>query len=307
MRVQLGRLTDGVHRPVLGGTKMEMNIEGRGRRPNDKRLQHFVPRSYLRAFANEAGQLAAILREPFEVRSVHVNTVAVESHFYKIRRADGTASDDLEDALAKFDGKIPGILERATSSAPLTAADVQDMRELYANLAVRSHLGRDLLVDQVRAARERIESEYEAKFPGDEAERRDRVLDGVIRSVFDHPDKYATDPETVSRLAIIGRAQDLLKTMPRYACVFESTDLEFIASDAPFAALDPASPPGPVESYGPKFSAPHIELTLPLGRHHAVLFSNVPIRESRAHQCVWRRCHKRSDRILRQADDRCAP
>lgn len=108
-----------------------------------KRRHHFVPRSYLRAFADRNEQLLAILRDPYEVRSVSVDTVAVEHDFYKIRRADGTLCDDLEDALAEFDGIIPGIVRKATSDALLDPDDLSDLRRLYANLIARGQLGRD--------------------------------------------------------------------------------------------------------------------------------------------------------------------
>lgn len=82
---------------------------------NIKHRHHFVPRSYLRAFADKDEQLLAIFREPYEGRSVSVGSVAVERDFYKIRRADGSQCDDLEDALAEFDGLIPDIVRKATS------------------------------------------------------------------------------------------------------------------------------------------------------------------------------------------------
>lgn len=85
-----------------------------------KRLHHFVTRSYLRSFAN-LDQLLAALRDAGEPRSVHVNSVGAEHNFYKARRAESGLSDDVEDALAEFDGAIPQIIRRSTSDEQVTA------------------------------------------------------------------------------------------------------------------------------------------------------------------------------------------
>jgi len=244
---------------------------------NIKHRHHFVPRSYLRAFADKDEQLLAILREPYEGRSVSVGSVAVERDFYKIRRADGSQCDDLEDALAEFDGLIPDIVRKATSDELIDGVQAANLRMMYAVLIARSQLGRDSLITDVATMRDRIEREFEAKFPDEPAGRQASLLDGVIRGVFDHPETYAVDPETVSRLSLLELAADFEANMPRHVCVFKSPDLEFITSDAPFAWFDPERHPDSGEVDGPSFRAPRVELTMPIGRQHAVLFANISL------------------------------
>lgn len=249
---------------------------------NAKHRHHFVPRSYLREFAEKNEQLLAILREPYEVRSVRVGGVAVERDFYKIRRADGSQCDDLEDALAEFDALIPEIVRKATSDEELEPVDAADLRTMYAILIARGQLGRDSLIAEVAAMRERIAREFQSKFPDESADHHAPLLDGVIRGVFEHPEQYAADPETVSRLALLQLAADFEASMPRYVCVMESPELEFITSDAPFAWFDPERRPDAGEVDGLRFRAPRVELTMPIGRRHAILFANIAV-PARAH------------------------
>ena len=223
--------------------------------------------------------MLAILREPCEVRNVNVSTVAVEKYFYKIRRSNGEICDDLEDALAEFDGSIPQIVAKAASGLQMSTGDLEDLRMLYSNLVARGQLGRDSLIGDVSSARERIEREFAAEFPQEALEKHRSLLDGIIRSVFDHPEGYATDPETVSRLALVRLAVDFKANMPGHVCVLESPNLELITSDAPFSWFDPMRPPDQADIDGPSFLAPRVELTFPISRHHAVMFANVPLPE----------------------------
>jgi hypothetical protein len=208
-----------------------------------KWLQHFVPRSYLRGFAADDGRLLGILRKPYEARSLHVDHVAAEGGFYKVRRSDGTLSDDVENKLAEFDGRIPQIVGHATSADDISPGQIAGLRMLYANLAARSHRGRDLLLAEVQRARKRVEREYERDFPGDSPQQRDRIVDSVIRQVFNHPEGYAADPETVSRVAIPRLARDVFATLPLHACVLASEALDSLRRTLRLLRLIPRNHP----------------------------------------------------------------
>jgi hypothetical protein len=242
-----------------------------------KSRHHFVPRSYLRAFADADERMLTILREPFEVRGpVHTRNVAAEHGFYKVRRADGSLSDAVEDDLAVFDGTIPAIVRNVTSGKALNKDRLDGMRRLYAVMATRSHLGRDYIIADVEAMLRRAEQSYDVTFPDGNPEERDRLVDQVMREVWDQPDEYATDAETISRATIITRANKIMSGMPRSACIIRAPqEIEFFTSDTPHASFDAKDLPLEAGVYGSAFSAPLIELTMPLDRRHAVLFANV--------------------------------
>lgn len=246
-----------------------------------KKKQHVVPQSYLRAWADGGNQLRAILREPrdpdHDYVVLSVRDAAAENYFYAVRGADGTPLDDVEDALEKFDGMVPEIVRRATVDGAHGGVTVDNLKYMYANFAARNKLGRDMLVEHVAAMRAKVERMFEGAFPGESAADNADLLDDLMRNVWEHPARYAPDPNTISRLAILSKADDLHNMMPKYACVLESEQVEFLTSDAPFGAFEPQSPPSGSEVYGPAYDDPRIELTLPLDRRHAVLFANVPM------------------------------
>jgi hypothetical protein len=240
-----------------------------------------VPQAYLRAWVDDRDQLRAIMREPknpdHDFLVTHVRDAASQNYFYAVRAADGTPLDDLEDMLAEFDGMIPNIVKRATADAWHSEVTVDNLKYMYANFAARNELGRDMLVEHVAAMRTKAERMFERDFPGESAADNADVLDDLMRKVWEAPAHYAPDPDTISRLAILPKADDLHKMMPKYACVVESEKVEFFTSDAPFGAFDPSNPPDGSGSYGPAWDDPRVELTLPLTRRHAVLFANVPM------------------------------
>jgi len=242
-----------------------------------KNLQHFVPRSYLRAFADPDGQLLAILRDPYEVRSVNVATVAAERWFYKLRREDGTLSDELEDALATLDSQIPEIVARVTGRGKVERADLERLRRLYAVIVCRGHVGRDFILEEVKDTRARVEQDYGREFPGDDDGTRQKFVDLVLRRHFDHPDDMATDPETMSRANILRLTDQLLRELPTNVCIIESQAHDFCTSDAPFSAFNPQNPPTGDGRYDPDMSSPLVELTLPITSRHLALFANRPM------------------------------
>ena len=190
---------------------------------------------------------------------------------------DGTISDDLEDALANLDGQIPATLRAATSASPLTDHEAQAIRCLYALLASRGHRGRGMIIEQVQADRKFIEQDYDRHFPCDNQARREYHLGAVIRQIYEHPENYSTDAETVSRLNVLRQYRDILDDLPQYICVLESKSHDFLTSDAPFTAHDASKLPGQTSVYGINFASPTVELTLALGRRHAALLSNRPM------------------------------
>jgi len=246
-----------------------------------KKRHHVVPQSYLRAFADDREMLRSIQREPKDGDNdyiiLSVKDAAVERYFYRVHRADGSPCDDLEDALGKFDALIPEIVRRAITEEPLSRRTIDDLKYLYANFAARNGLGRDMLIEEVSEMKSRVARDFEKAFPDESALEHKELLDSVIRGVFDHPEMYSADPETISRLAIIPKSLEVYEMMPAHACVLESTEVELLTSDAPFGAFDPDDLPKATGVYGPAFSSPRVELTLPLDRKHAVLFANIPM------------------------------
>ncbi len=238
-----------------------------------KKLQHFVARSYLRGFANN-GALWGWFREPNEVRDVHVNTIAAEHGFYDVALADGTPCDDLEDALAVFDGMTPALIRSCVSDPRLSKKDVDGVRWLYATLLARNHQGRDRLVPEVKRLSEKVGEMYDEDFPSDPG-RRTWAIHTVLREHFSLPDRFAVDPDTISRLNVLNLAENLMSAMPRNVCILRSKAQNFFTSDAPCAYFDPISPPRAGEVSGIyDFASDSLELTLPLDRRHAALIAN---------------------------------
>ena len=241
-----------------------------------KRLNHFNPRSYLRAFADPDGNMLTIKREPYEVIRTNVARVAAERDFYTLRRADGSPSDDLEDALGSVDARIPRIIDRVVGEHDLSDADVADLGRLYAVLLARGPIGRDFILDEVRTTRSRLERDFIATFPDEEASRN-RVVDRVIRDVYDLPAEFSADPSTVSRLNVLRLADEIERALPKFVCVMRSTAWDFLTSDTPCSAFDPEAPPTGDGIYGVDYSSPTLELTLPISRRHLAVFANKPM------------------------------
>jgi hypothetical protein len=243
----------------------------------DRKLHHhFVAASYLRGFSNN-DMLWGWFRELNEVRDVHIRYVAQEKGFYDLRLVDGGQSDDLENALAAFDGFIPSIISGAIAPTA-TEADVEKVRELFANTIARNHQGRDLRIPEATVARQRVEDMYDADFPDTDPAQRAWAIEYVMREVFDVPAHLAPTPETISRLNILTLASDILVAMPQHVCIFESDAQFFFTSDAPTSYFDSAEGHPTEGVTGPKsFSSPGLELTIPLDRKHAALIANAPL------------------------------
>lgn len=243
----------------------------------DKKLHHhFVAASYLRGFSNN-DLLWGWFRDINEVRDVHIRYVAQEKGFYDLHLVDGGRSDDLENALAAFDGFIPSIISGAIAPTA-TESDIGRVRELYANTMARNHQGRRLKIPEATAVRQRVEEMYDADFPDSDPAQRLWAIEYVMREVFDVPTHLAPTPETISRLNILTLASDMLMVMPLHVCILESNAQFFFTSDAPTSYFDPAEGPPSEGVTGPKsFSSPGLELTIPLDRTHAALIANVPL------------------------------
>lgn len=257
--------------------KHPTRAEGFRMAEHGKSLHHFIPRSYLRVFSND-GRLASMLREPYEVRDTHVNTVAAEHKFYKVFTLDGSPSDDVEDELATFDGLIPGIVSAAVASSRLSDEATEGVRHLYAMLLARNHQGRDHLVHDVRERHNFLNESFDSRFPEHDAAQREKIVGLVMREYYSVPNHLNLEPETISRLNIINLANELLTAMPKNVCVMRSSAQDFTTSDAPCAYFDPSFPPPEHENTSgpPSLSSPTLELTLPLDRRHVAFISNHP-------------------------------
>ncbi|HYK53077.1 MAG TPA: DUF4238 domain-containing protein [Candidatus Eremiobacteraceae bacterium] len=242
-----------------------------------KRLNHFNPQSYLRAFADPDGYLLTIKREPYEVDRLNVAKVAAERDFYTLRRADGTLTDQLEDELALFDAKIPRIVGRVASVCEPSPADVDDLKRLYAILLARGPVGRDYILDEVRSTRDRITSDFKADFPDEDESTCEGTVDRIIRDFYEHSDELSADAATVSRANVPRLADEIASAMPKFVCVMRSASWDFLTSDTPCSAFDPKAPPVGDGVYGVDYDSPTVELTLPLSRRHLALFANRPV------------------------------
>jgi hypothetical protein len=245
----------------------------------NKSLHHYAARSYLRGFGDN-GHLWGWFRTSNEICDVHANTIAAEHGFYHLRRADGTKSDELEDALAVFDGMTPAIIASAVARRPLTDEDTAGVRHLYASLLARKHEGRDLLVDEVRATAQRVAADFDREFP-EVPHRREFAVDFILRRLYDLPDHLATDADTISRHHVIELTDKILSVIPPHVCILQSKAQDFFTSDTPCAWFDPTNPPHSGKPSSPPWSSETVELTLPLGRRHVALIANRPFREDK--------------------------
>lgn len=240
-----------------------------------KGRQHFVARAYLRGFSRN-DMLWGWFRESNEIRDVHINSVAVEHGFYDLILADGTPCDELEDALAVFDGMTPEIIRNATSRTNIDASTAEGIRRLYATTLARNHQGRDLLVPSATRIRLRAEEMYDADFPNGAFDQRRWAVDYVLREVFEVPAHLSPDSDTISRLNILRLAEDILGVMPLHVYVLRSKAQNVLTSDAPCSYFDLAQPPrGDGEYSGPNdWASPSLELTIPLDKRHVALIVN---------------------------------
>jgi hypothetical protein len=104
----------------------------------EPKKQHYVPRFYLRGFTGQKGKLFAVNRPTGHSFRPSPEGVAAENFFNRIE-VEGTDPNELEKALAEFEGEMAPALERVKEAKSLAKEeDRAHLVNLMAALALRN-------------------------------------------------------------------------------------------------------------------------------------------------------------------------
>lgn len=78
----------------------------------DPKRHHYVPRMYLRNFADHREMITVVDRKDDKVYKTNIINAAVESDFYSMVGQDGEWSADFEHAMAEFEGHVAPAIRR---------------------------------------------------------------------------------------------------------------------------------------------------------------------------------------------------
>lgn len=111
----------------------------------EPKKQHYVPRFYLRGFTGQKGKLFAVNRPTGHAFRPPPEGVAAENFFNRIE-VEGIAPNELEKALAEFEGEMAPALERVKQAKSLAKdEDRAHLVNLMAALALRNPSTREAL------------------------------------------------------------------------------------------------------------------------------------------------------------------
>ncbi len=92
------------------------------------RSQHYVPRLYLRPFAE--GQRVMLRRRGAEAKPAGIADVAAVKHLYSVTLPDGTRNASAEQTLNKFEDKAAGTLRSLREGGPIPRRDTDERHAL---------------------------------------------------------------------------------------------------------------------------------------------------------------------------------
>jgi hypothetical protein len=123
---------------------MSESAGGSGRGKQRRKRHHYLPESYLKVWADGAGQVAVRRRDRTATFCTTTRNVAVEADLYALPTPEGP-DDALEVALSEIEGHLPGYLaalrDRPTPRKGTTARDeISDLLALQI-VRTREHVG----------------------------------------------------------------------------------------------------------------------------------------------------------------------
>lgn len=93
------------------------------------RRAHFIPRAYLRGFlCDEKKEKTYAFNSKSElITRTKIDAICTKNFLYRTQDANGSDSDDIEEALSQIEDKYAGWLNKVRSKKPLANSDVADL------------------------------------------------------------------------------------------------------------------------------------------------------------------------------------
>jgi hypothetical protein len=246
---------------------------GRGRQR--RKRHHYLPESYLRAWADETGQVAVRRRDRTDAFCTTTRNVAVEADLYALPTLAGP-DDTLEVALSEIEAHLPGYLARLrdgpTPRKGTTARD--DISDLLALQIVRTreHVGRWVFpLDAAEFTGERPISQegmrrFLAEYLGETP--REQEIQGALDFANYMLSKGMPGKQEI--LSILFRSgEELAAKLAKMAWAVEiSNDRRFVTTDRPVAMWKRDTQDLTIMGTGVANSD---EVRFPLGPHHLLV------------------------------------
>ena len=219
---------------------------------------HYVPVSYLKAFAAADGQVWAYRKsEPLKPFRAKPSEVALERYYYSQPRPDGGRDDEtLEQLFGTVETPWPRLAAALEEGDPL----LSDADKLFAFLAlmrVRGPASRDvaelLLAEQAKATAKMLEVSGRLPPPPDGLEN---MMDRVQVAIDPHMSLHAMPH-------LLRGVSQLLEQLG-FVALHNETDTSFITSDNPLIYFDPDVPEPALLPYTVRPPQGAIELLFPV-------------------------------------------
>jgi hypothetical protein len=222
---------------------------------NRPKGQHFVAQSYLRGFANGAGNDARVYvyeRGRDDPYRQHPKKVARQTNYYSFRQPDGTLNDSAEDLLGWFESdSLPVLRSLANGSFQNTWAErerlglfiaLQELRVPWTPKNLENMYG--VLFDHSAKFRAWIPGLLEQDLR--ELEARGEAVNGVTA---DNLREFLQRGEHTLKVDPVVSLKSMIQLAPMIGAiyqemewrVFRSTEIAFVTSDNPVAKLNPAA------------------------------------------------------------------
>jgi Protein of unknown function (DUF4238) len=223
-----------------------------------KKRHHYVPITYLRAFAGADGRIWAYRKDDPE-RPLHIQPAAIafERYYYSQPLENGGRDHNtIEDFFSKLEGEWSPLVARL-GAGTAAGEDVGILHEFLALMRVRVPAARDMvelsLAEMVRAGARAM----------DRAGALPPKPEGM-EDMLDHLD-VAIDPHR-SMLAMPALVQGLSRiiAMVGLQVVHNETETDFITSDNPVVWFDPLVPEDRMQPYRVDPALGRVELLFPL-------------------------------------------
>jgi hypothetical protein len=239
---------------------------------------HIVPRTYLKRFGKN-GKIVVIPR-PDDSNDVDalvaaqaltsVKKAATRENYYDLKDASGE-DVNFEEALSKFEARIPEVLKRLRTDGDLDKKD----RAFVATFAALQEARSELIVSRHKQFLE-IQFDKVRETAKELARDPDDLLREYIKETVTNGNVLPT-PQNLALLAIgygFTANMDIYPSMNQ--CLIRSSGRRFITSRHPVVWVDPRTPKGP----HPIRASLSAEVTFPLTQRHCLLMTYWPILSS---------------------------
>jgi hypothetical protein len=241
--------------------------------------QHWVPRSYLEAWADPATATRdnplvwAFRCEDRKLFSPSVKNIFAETHFYTITRRDGTRDTSLEERFAILEGNFVGARERLRQGAQPSSGDEGVFAAYAALMHARSQRMRDHHRSQFKTIAQRMEEIEKLVRRGVKIPVAPASTDNRRSLTRDHVD-FVVENTGAIIVPPFTRAEAMVYAAMERATLKADGEAEFITSDSPCVWLDKNARPGLFGA--PSLLSQGLEVYMPISPELCSVWSHRP-------------------------------